>query len=56
MASLVTARIESSAAGLTRMASRAKRATDEISVASTLTPDSLYTSIDTPTSLDRAGG
>ena len=48
MASVVTAMIDSSAAGLTRMAARACRATETISSASTGTPDSLLTSIDTP--------
>ena len=52
MASVVTAMIDSSAAGLTRMACRACRATETISSASTGTPDSLLTSIDTPPRVD----
>ena len=48
MASVVTAMIDSSAAGLTRIAVSAWRATEAISDSSTATPDSLVTSIDTP--------
>ena len=47
MTSVVTARMLSSAAGLTRIASRACRATEAISDSSTATPDSLQTSMDT---------
>ena len=47
MASTPTAVTQSSAAGLTRIASSAYRATEAISGSSTATPDSLLTSIDT---------